>query len=595
MNICHQNFRTLDLLLFVCVFPWSTLGEAAHNAMPVVATESPAQRVDRVADEYLAAVLDKQPEQAYFVGLAPPRHDGLTDISPVAIGVWQRREDAWLAAISGIDEGALDGTPEWTTLANLREQLESSIGLRICHQEWWAGVNQMGAWHTSLATIAELQPVITAEDRRQALRRWEHVPQYIRQEIANLRTGLKNGYSTPRTVAERMLKQIDGLADAPLQDHPYASPARRGTDADFSRAYYEILRTGVVPALREYRRFLLAEYVPAARHTLAITALPHGSECYVALLRANTTLKRAPQEVFDVGSRVVERQTEEVRSVGREVFGIDDFAAIVERAKNLPDGHYASGQELLEASREMVGRAQHVLGPLFGQLPTQAVIVEPIPPYEDNGGASSHYEEPSASGRPGIFRISLAHATTSTRGDAEITAFHETWPGHHLQLAYAQRLKAVHPVSRLLENSGFNEGWARYAEALAEEAGLYRTASAKILRRTWPARGMVVDPGLHALGWTREQVVAFVEASGRFPGSEAEDLVDRIAAIPGQLAAYDSGAQVFFELRGLAETTLGPRFSLPEFHDALLENGSIPLPMLRAHIRRWIESRGAAH
>ena len=594
MNICHQSHRTLTSILFVCVCSWSTPGEAARNSTPIVATESPTERVDRVADEYLAAVLDMQPEQAYFVGLAPPRHDGLTDISPAAIEAWHQREDAWLAAIGGVDEGALDGTPEWAALANLREQLESSIGLRVCHQEWWAGVNQMGAWHTSLATIAELQPVITAIDRQQALRRWERVPHYIRQEISNLRTGLKNGYSTPRPVAERMLKQIDGLADAPLKDHPYASPAKRSTDAHFSRAYYEILRAAVIPALREYRRFLLTEYVPAARRTLAVTALPYGSECYAALLRANTTLKRAPQEVFDVGSRVVKRQTEEVRSVGRDVFGIDDFAAIVERAKSLPDGHYASGQELLDASREMVDRAQHVLGPLFGQLPTQAVIVEPIPPYEDNGGASSHYEEPAASGRPGIFRISLTHATTMTRGDAEITAFHETWPGHHLQLAYAQRIKAAHPVSRLLENSGFIEGWARYAEALAEEAGLYRTVSAKILRRTWPARGMVVDPGLHALRWTRDEVVAFVEASGRFPSSEAEEMVDRIAAIPGQLTAYDSGAQVFFELRHLAETTLGPRFNLPEFHDALLENGSIPLPMLRAHIQQWIESRGMA-
>ena len=183
----------------------------------------------------------------------------------------------------------------------------------------------------------------------------------------------------------------------------------------------------------------------------------------------------------------------------------------------------------------------------------------------------------------------MAHADTFTRGDAEITAFHETWPGHHLQLAYAQRLKGVHPVSRLLGNSGFIEGWARYAEALAEEASLYRTASAKILRRTWPARGMVVDPGLHALGWTREQVVAFIEASGRFKGAEAQDAVDRIAAIPGQLTAYDSGAQLFFELRRAAETELGPQFNLPTFHDALLENGSVPLPMLRAHVERWIE------
>jgi uncharacterized protein (DUF885 family) len=227
----------------------------------------------------------------------------------------------------------------------------------------------------------------------------------------------------------------------------------------------------------------------------------------------------------------------------------------------------------------------------FGRVPTQHVSVEPIPAYEDGAGASSHYEPPQANGTPGIYRISLLRPGGTTRSEAEVTAFHETWPGHHLQIAYAQRIRDAHPLMQLIFNSGYVEGWARYAESLSEEAGLYHTEYAKLQRRAWPARGMVVDPGIHAFGWTREQAIAFIMEAGRDNEQTAGNLVDRIAAIPGQLTAYDSGAQEFFALRREAEATLGNKFDIRAFHDAVLGNGTIPLPMLREVTRRWLAAQ----
>ncbi len=557
---------------------------------PAAAAEDAPAAVRRIADDYYAAFLELRPTEAMDAGVMPPHHDRVTDIRPAARLAMQRREDAWLKALAAIDPRPLGFGPDWVTYGVLREDLEASVQLRVCHLEWWYGVNHMGGWHLALARVADLQPVATAIERREALSRWRRVPGYVRAEIANLRDGLAHGYTVPRPVATRMLSQIDGIVAAPLASHPYAGPASRSPDAAFGAGYRRLLERQVLRALREYRRFLNDEYLPRARTTLAVTELPDGDACYAALLRSSTTLPRGAAEVYQRGQEAVARYRTEVLEMGRRVFGTDDYASIIDKARTAPDNQFAEPAELLSASRAYEDRAYARMRELFGSVPDQPLVVEPIPAYEDGAGASSHYEPPTDDGHPGVFRISMLEKAAN-RANAQITAFHEGWPGHHLQIAYAQRVTGLHPVMKLAGNSGYIEGWARYAEALAEEAGLYDSDYARILRRAWPARGMVVDPGIHAFHWTREQAAAFVNESGRFTGASADDIVDRIAAIPGQLTAYDSGGREFFDLRREAEAALQERFDLRAFHDAALENGSISLPMLSARMHAWIASR----
>lgn len=561
----------------------------ACTAGPPAQTD--AQRVNAIADSYRAALLEQQPESAYFSGIQLERHDGLSDNSPAALGRWQKDEDRWLAALRKIDADTLVGKSEWITLGALREQLEASVQLRVCRIETWQTVNFMGSWHTTFATLAELQPVGTEEQRTQALARWRKMPAYVRQEIRNLRAGLDRKYSAARPVAERMLKQVDGLIVAPIETHPYASPATRSTDTEFRTRFLEILSEQVLPAMREYRAFLADEYLPRARTELAVTRLPEGPACYEAMLRSYTTLSRGPADVKALGEKVVATNRKEVQALGQKLFGSQDLPTVLAQAKKAPDNQFANPDETLAASREMVLRAAVAMPRYFGKVPPQQVAVEPVPPYQDGAGGASHYEPPKADGTPGVYRISLLRPGGTTRSEAEITAFHETWPGHHLQIAYAQRITDAHPVLQLVLNSGFVEGWARYAENLSEEAGLYHTEYAKLQRRAWPARGMVVDPGIHASGWTREQAVAFIMEAGRDNELSAANMVDRIAAIPGQLTAYDSGAQEFFALRREAEAALGQRFDLRAFHDALLGHGTIPLPMLREVMNRWLAAQ----
>jgi uncharacterized protein (DUF885 family) len=195
--------------------------------------------------------------------------------------------------------------------------------------------------------------------------------------------------------------------------------------------------------------------------------------------------------------------------------------------------------------------------------------------------------------RPGIFYIQLNGWASLSRGEAQITVVHEAWPGHALQKSLARELQPASPMSQLVENPAYSEGWARYAEALAEEAGLY-SKDALILRRVWPARGMVVDPGLHAMHWSRQQAIDYLVSTGRYDAGSADDYVDRMAVMPGQLTSYDSGGLEIRALRQEAEARLGAAFNLRQFNHVLLEEGVVPLGELRRHVEDWV-SVGVEH
>jgi uncharacterized protein (DUF885 family) len=269
----------------------------------------------------------------------------------------------------------------------------------------------------------------------------------------------------------------------------------------------------------------------------------------------------------------------------------DDLPTLLERLKADPANRFSSRDELLKYAQAAVGRAKTHMSQWFSRMPKADIIVEPYPDMLERTASDSYWPAAQDGSRPAMYRITLYPYAETTRSNTEITAFHEAYPGHHLQIALAAERPEAHPITRLVGNSGFTEGWARYAEALAEEMGLYSSKYALANRRLWPARGMVVDPGIHMFGWTREQTVQFVSEGGRFDAATARALVDRVAMWPGQLTAYDTGALEFFALRKQAQETLGSRFDIREFHAVLLENGAVTLPMLREQVMHWLKSK----
>ncbi len=572
---------------------------AAPSTPPTVHSTGPASPINdaaavtAIADRYYATTLKRTPEIAYFSGIELPTHDGMEDNRPTARRAAEREVDEMLQELEQVDADTLSDKPEWITYAYLLQALKSWVALRVCRTDLW-NISQMGGWHAGFSQLAELQPVGTETLRKQSLRRWRKLATYIDQEIKNLEHGLELGYSAPKAVVQRVIDQIDGLLALEIEASPFYSPARRDQNEAFAMATRALVTDQIYPALKRYRDFLTDGYLPEARSALAITSNPNGRACYEASLQSYTTLSRSGREVYELGLATVAANKARVIELGRAAYELDDFAAIIKQAKTDPDDRFANKEELLQFSRDMVLRAGSEMPGWIGHMPEQTVEVVPFEEHEEGTGRSAHYR-PGNTDRPGEYRIPLFEAEKQSRGNAEATAFHEAWPGHHLQVSVAQSVEGLHPVTQIIWFSGPGEGWARYAEGLAEEMGLYSTTTGPIRRLAWPARGMVVDPGIHLFGWTREEAIEFMNESGRFPETMGDEMVDRIAILPGQLTAYDSGGLEILALRKMAEAAMGENFDIRDFHDRILENGTIPLGQLRTHIEAWIEDYRMRH
>jgi len=569
------------------------MAETAPQPAVIDTRTEAAATVTGIADRYYATALEMTPEIAYFSGIELPRHDGMQDNSPEGRQALEAIEDEMLAELEAIDASQLEGRSEWITYAGLLQELQASVAQRVCRNDLW-NVSQMGGWHSGYAQIAQLQPVGDEEMRTQSIARWSKMAAHVDQEIANLENGLELGYSAPKSVVQRVIDQVDGLLALEVGQSPFYSPAARDGDEAFADATRDIVANQIYPALQRYRDYLAGPYMEGAREELSVTANPFGLECYEASLQAYTTLPRSGKEVYELGLATVAANKARVIELGQAAYGLDDFSAILERAKNDPADRFDSREELLQFSRDMVQRAASEMPNWIEKMPEQAVDVVPFEEHEEGTGMSAHYR-PGNADRPAEYRIPLYKPEDQSRGNAEVTAFHEAWPGHHLQFAVGQSVEGLHPVTQIIWFSGPGEGWARYAEGLAEEMGLYTTTTAPIKRRAWPARGMVVDPGIHLFGWTREQAIDFMMESGRFPESMGDELVDRIAILPGQLTAYDSGGLEILALRAMAEEAMGEDFDIREFHQRILENGTIPLPQLREHVEAWIADYQTRH
>lgn len=568
----------------------SMVAAAILCSASAAATEQPALRIEKLADDYVAEYTRRFPEQAVFAGVTLEHHDSLTDNSLAALQEWQALEDGWAAQLDKIDSASMFGKPEWVALGFLREAVESSRQMRVCRYELWP-VSQMSGWLFTTTQLATIQPVGSETARREALARWRKLPGYLNIEIDNLRAGLRAGYSTPRSNVRLVIAQVDEMLAQPVEQWPMYSPATRDDSAAFKKSWSDLLSKDIKPAVQRYGDYLKKEYVAKAREPIAVKANPQGEQCYQASFRANTTLDRPAKETFELGQREVERNQATALAIGKEQLRANDLPTLLQRLNEDPANHFASREELLQFAQAAVARASQHMSAWFSRVPKAAINVEPYPDFLERTASDSYWPAAQDGSRPAMYRITLYPFAQTTRSNAEITAFHEAYPGHHLQLALAAERPDAHPITRLVGNSGFVEGWARYAEALAEEMKLYSSSYALANRRLWPARGMVVDPGIHLYGWSREQAIQFMAASGRFEGNVVDALVDRIAIMPGQLTAYDTGALEFFALRKLAEQTLGKQFDIREFHAVLLENGSVTLPMLREQVRHWLSTQ----
>lgn len=554
-----------------------------------------ARSMEAIADEFLAAYLERYPETGTNLSLPGARHDRLFDNSLEALVAWQARVDQWLKELDTAGRPRDIGTRDWVSYGVIRETLAASKAARICRNELWQA-SAMTAWYNLIPSLFEIQPVESVELQQQALDRLRVLAVYIDTEIANLRKGLSLGYSTPRLTAVDVPAAVRGLLAA---DSPLLSPAVRADNAEYTVELHQIFEQVTAPAIERFARFMEAEYLVAAREKIAITANPNGAECYPQLVRFHTTISPTADQIHELGLQEIASIRGEMQTIIESHFEGETIESLMRNLNSNPEYTFRTREDVLNYALASLDTSKNAMPRAFGILPKADMLIKPYPAYREANGTGEYHSSSEDGSRPGIYYIAVVDPTHRSVAGQQSVLYHEGYPGHHLQGAIALELgDRIHPIARYLWNSGYGEGWALYSERVADELGLYSGPLDKIgLLSDQAARAarLVIDSGLHNKGWTRQQAVEYLLANTAWPATDIESEVNRYISWPGQANAYMLGMLEIMRLRGLAEASFGDRFDLREFHDRVLGAGSITLPMLEETILAWINEAAVAH
>ena len=566
---------------------------AADRSVPATS----AADVNLIATAYMHASMEYQPESAPSdTGWMAPLASRITDNTPAALLKWHNYQDSILKVLAQADTAGLVGHPEWITYGILRGTIESDIGTRICRQELWGVNSYVNGWQNGYSDVFAQQRIGNSARRAAALARARALPRYIDNEIANLREGVRLGYTSPSIIVRNVIRQMDDLTAGTPQSSPFYSPAERDTThdpaaADFRNALAAEIKNGINPAIRRYRAYLASEYLPHARENISVSANPDGRECYRAVTRYFSTMDVPPDSVFELGAREMGRVDSEMKEIATKNFTTNDVPALLAKFKTDPQYTFRTRQEVIDYSQAAVDRAKAAMPKWFGLLPGFDVVIKPYPEFRQRAGAPGQLNTGAPNDRPSVFLINTWDPVHKSRADIESTAFHEAIPGHHLQGAIALERKDLHPFVQLAFNSGYGEGWALYAERLADEMGLYSSPMSRmgmLTSEAFRAARCLIDAGIHTRGWTRQQAIDTLMAHTTMSRSIVEGEVDRYISWPGQAPSYMIGRTEIMRLRQMAKDSLRDRFDIRQFHDRVLENGTVTLPMLRANITRWV-------
>jgi len=572
------------ILASVCV----TLAGCRQTAAPP--PDDSAARVTTLADAYVRDYFEAFPQQALLSGAPEAHPDRLEDHSLAALARWKAREDDLLKQLKTIDAAKLAGAPQEITYGFLRHQLESAIAFRVCRTELWNVSPTYTGWQADLAVVAGQQGTATADQQRSAVARFSQLPKYLDDEIDNLREGLRLGYTAPKHNVRVVISQMDAMLAAPVADSPFVQMAK--ADAQAFRKELETLElTKVRPAIKTYRDFLATTYLPAAREKVGVSENPDGGACYQSAIEYHATVTMAPQHVHDLGKAQMAQIQDRMREIGRRSFKTEDPETLLKLVKTDPKYLFKNREELIKYAEAAVARARQALSRAFGRLPKSTVIVEAYPPYREKSAPGGESVAPTADGKPGKYLINAYKAEEQSKAGLESVAFHETYPGHQMQGAIALERAGLHPIQKYFFLSGFGEGWALYSERLSDELGLFSgdvDRLGQLSEEAWRAARLVVDSGLHALGWTRDQAVEYLLTHTATNRDAAEAEIDRYIAVPGQATSYMIGSLEIRRLRDEASAKLGAKFDLRAFHDLLLEDGALPLTLVRQKVERWV-------
>jgi uncharacterized protein (DUF885 family) len=551
----------------------------------------------RLAEEAWDAILAADPITATVVG-DRRFDDRLRPNDPAGVERVRSTFRTLLARVEALPAAGLEPR-DLVTAGALRSLLRQELDLRTADLERWV-VDPLEGPQVLLLDLPSLQPTDTAAARGSMAERWAAAGPWLDQHRENLRAALGQGLVSPRSPIERVIDEVDRLLATPDEAWPMLDPVRAGVgspeavaDTRLAERLATSIRDGIRPAFVRYRALLVDEILPSARSDIqpGLVAVPGGQAAYAAVTRAHTSLAMTPEAIHRIGLEEIARIDAELDEACRRVLGAADRHEGVRRLRSDPALHFRTAEEVRATAQQSLDRARAAIPAWFGILPRADCEVVEIPPHEAEHTTIAYYREPAADGsRPGRYYINTSHPQTRPRYEAEALAFHESVPGHHLQLAIAQERSGLPAFRRLAGSTAYIEGWGLYTERLSDEMGLYTDDLDRIGILSfdgWRASRLVVDTGMHALGWSRRRAIEFMAEHTALAVNNIANEVDRYISMPGQALAYKLGQLELLGLRADARERLGASFDIRRFHDRVLGEGALPLPVLHQVVEAW--------
>jgi len=567
---------------------------AAAKAPQPVASRIAAQNA--LFEEQYQSDLKRHPERATAVG-DYRYNDQLDDYSPAGFQLQHALDEDFVARLEAISTA---GFPEQDHLSH--EVMQRALEQRIENfkfKEYEMPVNHMEGPQTRLADMPLSVPLDSVKHYEDYIARLHQIPRVFLQTEDVLRAGMKDKLMPVRFLLEKVPAQCEGVIAA----NPFLLPTKKfpaGISSEDQQRLTQLITAAVnsevIPAYKGFAAFVAAEYAPQGRSTLSVTSLPGGKERYLNDIRSRTTISTlSPEKIHAIGLHEIERIQGEMLLIAKSQ-GFADVASFRDSLKANSKYIPTSSEQILEDFRKYIAQMQPKLTDLFGYIPGSPVTVEAIPPFQ--AASATHYQTGTPDGkRPG--RVSVATSNFEHRwlvGD-EATAYHEGIPGHHMQLSVAQQMTGLPKFRQHAGNSGYVEGWALYSEQLGKEVGFYQDPVSdygRLSSELFRAVRLVVDTGLHAQGWSRDQVVEFFRKYQPVDEPTIQSETDRYIAWPAQALSYKLGQLKFRELRTRAQRQLGSKFDIRSFHDEMLNGGVLPLDLLDARTNSWIQAQKAA-
>ena len=565
---------------------------------PVAASdETDAVRLHKLFDDDWKWAMEEFPEFATYVGY-PGQNHRWTDLSPASIERRKQRPHESLQVLDSIDRAKLGADDQLNYDLYRRFMQEQVDGQRFPVE--YMQISQLEGPQTDLAQVIAIMPVFSVKDYENIVARLNGISVVVDQTIFLLNRGLEKKITPPRITLRDVQQQIQNqIVDDPAKSafmQPFLHMPQDIPEADRSRLTADARAAivgKVVPAFRKLYEYFVKTYLPGTRETIGLSALPEGQAWYAYQTRVSTTTNLTPQQIHGIGLAHVKRLRGEMEKVIQQVGFKGTLAEFGKFLTTDARFFYSDPDSLLAGYRDIAKRADPETVKLFGKVPRLPYGVVPVPDYMAKSAPAAYYQGGALdAGRPGNFFVNTYDVKVHQKWQMEALVLHEAVPGHHLQGSIAQEQEGNAPAFRKqLGNTAYIEGWGLYAESLGYEMGFYKDPYLKfgqINYDMWRACRLVIDTGIHAMGWSRDDALKFFRENTVLSDHELVVEVDRYIVRPGQALGYKIGQLKFQELREYATKELGPAFNVRAFHDQVLAVGALPLDILEARIKAWV-------